>query len=485
MSNLSKKLFWGTIGTLAAVFPAILWAHVEGPDARHSGAPGDAKFSCADAGQCHTSLQNGGPVNVAGGGVTATFSTGSSYTPGGGAITISVTVTDPKNTHYGFQMSARLDSDQTNGQAGYFIPGANQLVMCDYNSVQFMDTPESAPNSCGPDGNGNPSIEFVEHSFPKGSFPQTTPYTFTWMPPATNVGPVHFYVAGNAVNDNQDADAGDHVYTNSYVLTPAAALPPPTIVAGGVLNAASFAKASNGLGLPVAPGSLVAIFGSNLGSAQADATQAPFGISLGNVGVKINGIDAPLRDIFPAPPFPSINAQVPFKVLPSGQTSATVPIVVTVNGVASSPQQVQIVSSAPGIFTIPSGVGNAVLVNLTDFSIAAPAGSITGLTTHPIPRGTKAFFYATGLGEMTPAVADGAGEGTSGTPTAVNTPVVTIGGITAPVTFAGQAPGFPGVSQVNITIPANAPTGNAVDLQIQSADGSITSAAKISTVAIQ
>jgi len=476
MSNLSKKLFWGTIGTLAAIFPAVLWAHVEGPDARHSGAPGDAKFSCADAGQCHTSLQNGGPVNVAGGGVTATFSTGSSYTPGGGAITISVTVTDPNNTHFGFQMSARLDSDQINGQAGYFVPGANQLVMCDYNSVQFMDTPEPAPNSCGPDGNGNPSIEFVEHSFPKGSFPQTTPYTFTWMPPATNVGPVHFYVAGNAVNDNQDADAGDHVYTNSYVLTPAVALPPPTILTGGIGNAANYSK-------DLAPGSLVSIFGTNVGSAQADAQTVPFGTTLGGVGVKINGIDAPVRDVFPAGAFPFVNAQVPFEVLSSGQTSATVPVALIVNGVQSDPQQVKIVTQAPAIFTIPSGSGNAVLVNLADFSIAAPTGSITGLTTHPIARGGKAFFYATGLGVMTPPVANGDGGGAI-THNAV-LPVVMVGGITAPVGFAGQASGFPGVYQVNITIPQNAPTGSAVDLQIQSADGTVTSATKISTVAIQ
>jgi uncharacterized protein (TIGR03437 family) len=340
-----------------------------------------------------------------------------------------------------------------------------------------MDSPEPAPDSCGPDINGNPSVEFVEQSFPKGSFPQSTPYTFTWMPPATNVGPVHFYVAGNVVNDNQMADAGDHVYTNSYVLTPAVALPPPTILSGGIGNAASYSK-------DLAPGSLVSIFGTNVGSAQADAQTVPFGTTLGGVGVKINGIDAPMRDVFPAGAYPFVNAQVPFEALSSGQTSATVPVILTVNGVQSAPRQVKIVTQAPAIFTIPSGSGNAVLVNLTDYSIAAPAGSIQGLTTHPISRGGKAFFYATGLGVMTPPVSDGDGGGTSNH-TAVNTPVVMVGGITAPVTFAGQASGYPGVSQVNITIPANAPTGSAVDLQIQSADGTVTSATKISTIAVQ
>lgn len=36
MTRVSRQIFWGTVGTLAAIFPAILWAHVEGPDARHS-----------------------------------------------------------------------------------------------------------------------------------------------------------------------------------------------------------------------------------------------------------------------------------------------------------------------------------------------------------------------------------------------------------------------------------------------------------------
>jgi uncharacterized protein (TIGR03437 family) len=84
---------------------------------------------------------------------------------------------------------------------------------------------------------------------------------------------------------------------------------------------------------------------------------------------------------------------------------------------------------------------------------------------------------------MTPPVANGDGGGAI-THNAL-LPVVMVGGITAPVGFAGQASGFPGVYQVNITIPQNAPTGSAVDLQIQSADGTVTSATKISTVAIQ
>src|SRR6202044_3434606 len=128
-----------------------------------------------------------------------------------------------------------LASNLTNGQAGDFTAGANQNVICDVTGAlkSAKGCPASAP------------VEFIEHSFnqPPAS---STPYTFTWTPPTTNVGDVHFYVAGKAVNNDDLAAAGDHVYTNSYVLTYATHPPPPAIFAGGVLNAASYAKDAQG-----------------------------------------------------------------------------------------------------------------------------------------------------------------------------------------------------------------------------------------------
>ena len=115
------------------VTPAVALAYEYGPDPRYTAAPGDDPLACASA-QCHTSSPSGGPINAAGGGVTATFSSGSSYTPGGPAITITVSVSDPANMGYGFQMTARLDSDLANGQAGDFTSGANQIVLCDSGS---------------------------------------------------------------------------------------------------------------------------------------------------------------------------------------------------------------------------------------------------------------------------------------------------------------------------------------------------------------
>jgi uncharacterized protein (TIGR03437 family) len=57
------------------------------------------------------------------------------------------------------------------------------------------------------------------------------------------------------------------------------------------------------------------------------------------------------------------------------------------------------------------------------------------------------------------------------------------------VQFAGQAPGFPGVDQINIVIPQGAPTGNAIPIQIEVAGAipllTFTPAGNIATIAIR
>jgi minor extracellular serine protease Vpr len=255
----------------------------------------------------------------------------------------------------------------------------------------------------------------------------------------------------------------------------------PSVAAGGVLNAASFAKDASGHGTAVAPGSLVSIFGTGLGTSQADADSVPFSTRLGGVSVTFNGIDAPLRDVIPAAQL--VNAQIPFNVLPVG-TSGTVNVVVTVNGVQTAPQAVPIVPQAPGVFTIPPGVGLAVLVNLNDGTIAGPTSANIGFKTAPIPRGTPAFFYATGLGTMTPPVANGDGDSTV-THFVDNLPTVLVGGVPTTPLFAGQAGGFPGVYQINIVIPNGAPTGDNIDLQIRSSDGTVTSPPKTAVISVK
>ena len=51
------------------------------------------------------------------------------------------------------------------------------------------------------------------------------------------------------------------------------------------------------------------------------------------------------------------------------------------------------------------------------------------------------------------------------------TPVVMIGALPATVGFSGLAPGFVGLNQVNVQVPRNAPTGDAVPLSISDGRG--------------
>jgi uncharacterized protein (TIGR03437 family) len=483
MTIKTRNIFWGAAGTCVALFPAFLMGHYDGPDSGHAGAPGtDNPLSCAAAGLCHNGNGGDGVINKFGGSVTATFSSGTTYIPGGSPITISVTASDPVNKHFGFQMTARVSSTASGKdpqQAGSFNPGpkpgtsANPLiVLCSDNNLRV--------GSCS----ANSPYEYIEHFFNNYQAVYTTSqsYTFTWTPPATNVGNVSFYVAGNVVNYTGQPDSGDHVYTASYTLTPGTNNP-PSIVTGGVLNAASFAKGSDGLGTPVAPGSLVSIFATNFGTAQAGFSTIPFPTILGGVTAAFGGTPAPMRDVVPAAGL--INVQIPFATK-TGSTNA----VIATSGGASPAQAVTIVAQAPGLFTIPPGLGNAILVNLTDDpkgtigNVAGPSSANIGLKTSPIKRGNFAFFYATGLGVMTPPVPDGDG-GSDGKEHDAVMPQVTIGGMPALVLFAGQAPGFPGVYQVNIQIPQSAPTGDNIDMRIISADGSQKSPAGVATISVQ
>ena len=259
----------------------------------------------------------------------------------------------------------------------------------------------------------------------------------------------------------------------------------PVPVPLGVVNAASFAKSATGAGSAVAPGSLIQIYTSLAGATEASASSAPFQTSLGGVSVTFDGIPAPIQAVVPTGAYPFINAQLPFEI-----TNSSSSMVVTVNGVSSAPFAVPVTPQAPGIFTSPAnGQSNAIFVYLNPATnaatVAAPSSESSYFTipVAPIPRGTSGFFYATGIGALTPAVADGSG-GTGVTSNANLMPTALVGGVQAQVSFAGQAPGFPGVNQINITIPSNAPTGNAVSLQLMSGDGRVLSAPG-ATIAIQ
>jgi uncharacterized protein (TIGR03437 family) len=239
----------------------------------------------------------------------------------------------------------------------------------------------------------------------------------------------------------------------------------PVIAPGGITNGASF-KA-----VPLTGGSLFSIFGSGLASQTASASSVPFSRTLGGVTVHfVNGsttMDAPVSYVQPGTGTSSqINAQVPWGLVPPG-TTATVNMIVDNNGSTSPSTPVTIAPFSPGIFGFNATSGTfAIAYTYQDGMFAWPRNSVAGLTTHPAVPGSLVIVYATGLGAVDQPIADGAASGAVLT-NAVTQPQVMIGGVTAPVLFAGLQPQFPGVFQLNITIPANAPTGDAIPIQIQ------------------
>jgi uncharacterized protein (TIGR03437 family) len=241
----------------------------------------------------------------------------------------------------------------------------------------------------------------------------------------------------------------------------------PAIASGGVLNGASFTK-----GQGVAPGSLVSIFGTELSAGLTQNDSVPLSTALSNVSVRVNNIPAGLYFVSPG----QVNAQIPWDVLPSSGSSGSVNVTVARSGATSQPEPVNIVPVAPAVFYLPDSGGWAIAIN-ADGSLAAPENAIPGVATHPAGAGDGLQILATGLGAVDSPIANGAASLDKLRRTVV-VPLVLIGGQSMPVAFSGLSPQFPGVNQVNITIPQGAPTGT-LPLQLQA--GGITSpdAAKV------
>jgi uncharacterized protein (TIGR03437 family) len=224
------------------------------------------------------------------------------------------------------------------------------------------------------------------------------------------------------------------------------AVPPPVINASGVVNAASYTA-------PVSPGGIASLFGSNLAGSTAVAA-LPLPTLLGGVTVKINGVAAPLFFVSPS----QINFQVPWELLGQAQGS----IAVTLNGVTSSSQTINL-GPAPGLFSVNSqGSGQGAILVANSDIVAALEGSIPGRNTRPAKRGEFLSIFCSGLGDVTNRPLSGTSPSSSVLSATTSTPTVRIGGMPAAAVFSGLAPGFVGLYQVNVQVPDSAPTGAAV-----------------------
>jgi uncharacterized protein (TIGR03437 family) len=207
----------------------------------------------------------------------------------------------------------------------------------------------------------------------------------------------------------------------------------PAIANGGVVNAASFTA-------NVSPGALATIFGSNFTGTGLDAIASlPLPSSLGGVSVLVNGVAA--RVLYAS--LNQINFQIPWETKTGSATVA-----VSINGLASSKVNVTVEASAPGLFV----QGSHAVVQNSDFSLNS--------SSNPAKVGGTILAYLTGAGAVSNQPADGDAAGSSPLSQVTSTVTATIGGQTAQVSFAGLAPSFVGLWQVNIVVPSGLTTGN-------------------------
>jgi len=199
----------------------------------------------------------------------------------------------------------------------------------------------------------------------------------------------------------------------------------PAVHQGGVVSAASFTA-------PMAPGSLISVFGQNLTSGSTlQFASAPLPVKLAGTMVLVNGAPVPLLYASPT----QVNAQLPFN-LAQGEANIAV---ATVDR-AGPPQPVRIEAAAPGIFAI---LGNG------------------------RRAGDNISIYATGLGAVRPPVVAGEAAPLMPLSETVLQPEVSIGGMRAQVRFSGLAPLYAGLYQVDAIIPAGLPPGpTLVTLQV-------------------
>jgi uncharacterized protein (TIGR03437 family) len=229
---------------------------------------------------------------------------------------------------------------------------------------------------------------------------------------------------------------------------------PPFLPFNAIVGGASYVRS-------VTPGSIASAFGFSL------APQNTAGLL-----VQAGGITAPVYAVTTS----QINFQVPWDLNPSQQNF----LVVTVDGNSTGPVSIPLATHAPGIFsTDASGSGQGAILIANTALVAAPAGMFPG--SRPATRGEHISIFATGLGAVTNQPPTGVPATGNPASTTISAPTVTIGGVAAPVSFSGLAPGFFGLYQTNVEVPQNAPVGNAVPLLLTI--GGVTSNAV--TVAVQ
>lgn len=202
----------------------------------------------------------------------------------------------------------------------------------------------------------------------------------------------------------------------------------PQLTSAGTVNGANWRSGD------FAPGSLITLFGKKFSTATASSAGFPLPTTLAGVRVIVNGALAPLLYVSPT----QINAVVPAEVwLGRGG-------VIVQNGLGQNRQvPITVTETAPELFVWNSG----------DVIAFNADGKMNGAA-NPAAAGSVITVYLTGVGPVDPPVPTGSQAGIQ--PLSVSTADywAEVGGVPAEVEWLGMAPGYSGLGQANIRIPA-------------------------------
>ncbi len=243
----------------------------------------------------------------------------------------------------------------------------------------------------------------------------------------------------------------------------------PAIYPHGVVNSASVLSP----GLPagsIAQGSIFSIFGSNLGPASGvQVSSFPLGNTLAGVSITATQGNAAVNVLPVYVQQGQINA-----LLPSNAPLGAVSLRVTYNGLKSNPSPVNVVHDSPGVYTFTdSGGGAAAMQNL-----ASDGGLTLNSNQNSATPGQTVQLYLTGLGPITAP---------DNQPPPANTPATPVeawvGGVPATVSYSGRSPCCSGLDQIDFVVPANAPSGCWVPVQIRTSNANISNGVSMAIAA--
>jgi uncharacterized protein (TIGR03437 family) len=219
-------------------------------------------------------------------------------------------------------------------------------------------------------------------------------------------------------------------------------------------SVASIVHAATQSAEALAPNTLATIYGTNLAFsthavALSDLTGGTLPLSLDGVSVTVGNFLANLFYVSPG----QINFLVPYNL-----TAGTVTVWVGRQGTAGPVVKIQLNSTAPGLFPWTGNLAIASHLNGSLVSAAAPA------------RGSEIIIiYAAGLGRVSPDTTSGKIDPFAATILALSQMQILLAGTPCPaanVLYAGLAPGFAGLYQINLRLPENIPSNPEIRISI-------------------